>query len=147
MTTTAVGVIFLLAADRILKYWALNWLYNAKIDIIPRLAAFELFKNEAIAFSIPIPPVVAVPLIVLVMVFLGVWLTGGALRSWDWAETGLSLVLAGAASNLYDRLQYGFVIDYINILWWPVFNIADVMITLGVALVGWRLIRGGRSRV
>lgn len=45
---------------------------------------------------------------------------------------GLSLVLAGIISNLIDRLVYGYVIDYIKILTWPSFNLADIFLVSGV---------------
>jgi len=43
----------------------------------------------------------------------------------------LSCIMAGAASNLIDRLRFGYVIDFIDFRIWPVFNIADSAITLG----------------
>ena len=52
---------------------------------------------------------------------------------------GQFLLLSGAVGNLIDRAQYGFVIDFIDIhvnnFYWPVFNIADSLIFLGVALL------------
>ncbi len=45
------------------------------------------------------------------------------------------LILGGAASNLLDRLVYGYVIDYLDFRIWPVFNIADAGISTGVFLV------------
>jgi signal peptidase II len=48
------------------------------------------------------------------------------------AQMGLSAALAGAASNLHDRLRNGVVIDFVELGWWPIFNLADVAITLGV---------------
>jgi signal peptidase II len=51
----------------------------------------------------------------------------------------LTLVLGGALGNLYDRLMYGYVIDfidwYVNSYHWPAFNIADASISLGAALL------------
>lgn len=51
----------------------------------------------------------------------------------------LALVLGGAAGNLWDRLQHGYVIDFIQLYWerwsWPVFNVADSAITVGAALL------------
>ena len=51
----------------------------------------------------------------------------------------LSLILSGAVGNLIDRFALGFVIDFIDLhyqdLYWPVFNIADIDITLGVILL------------
>ena len=52
---------------------------------------------------------------------------------------GQFLLLSGAAGNLIDRAQYGFVIDFIDVhvnnFYWPVFNIADSLIFVGVALL------------
>ena len=47
-----------------------------------------------------------------------------------WLPTGL--LLGGAAGNLIDRLDRGYVTDFIDLPLWPAFNIADICITLGV---------------
>lgn len=47
----------------------------------------------------------------------------------------LILILSGAISNLIDRLYYGCVIDFINLKVWPVFNLADIFICVGVFLL------------
>ena len=51
---------------------------------------------------------------------------------------GLLLILGGAIGNLYDRISYGYVIDFIYLhiaeLYWPAFNVADTAISLGVLL-------------
>jgi len=52
---------------------------------------------------------------------------------------GLGAALGGAASNLYDRLRRGAVIDFLDVGWWPVFNLADVAITLGTITALWFL--------
>ena len=46
---------------------------------------------------------------------------------------GLGMVLGGALGNLLDRVRLGHVIDFIDLRWWPVFNVADSCIVLGVA--------------
>jgi len=48
------------------------------------------------------------------------------------ARVAIGAALGGAASNLYDRLTRGAVLDFIDLGWWPVFNLADVAITCGV---------------
>lgn len=48
---------------------------------------------------------------------------------------GYGLVLGGALSNLFDRVVYGYVIDYLDFRIWPVFNLSDTCITLGVFLI------------
>jgi len=55
------------------------------------------------------------------------------------ARLGIGAALGGAASNLYDRLRRGAVIDFIDLSWWPVFNVADTAITAGAALALWYL--------
>jgi|SRR5579871_2250784 len=59
-------------------------------------------------------------------------------RSGSWFQTattlaGLGLALGGAASNLLDILQRRSVVNFIDLGWWPVFNLADVAILAGLA--------------
>ncbi len=49
----------------------------------------------------------------------------------------VSLIIAGAIGNLIDRILYGYVIDFIDLRIWPVFNIADSAITVGAVLLLW----------
>jgi len=59
-------------------------------------------------------------------------------RNWK-LQLGLMLVLGGAAGNLYDRLHYGYVIDFIEVYYssyhWPTFNVADSSISIGIGLL------------
>jgi signal peptidase II len=54
-------------------------------------------------------------------------------------QLGLMLVLGGAAGNLYDRLFYGYVTDFIEVYYqsyhWPTFNVADSSISVGIGLL------------
>jgi signal peptidase II len=56
-----------------------------------------------------------------------------------WMAVTISLVLGGAIGNLYDRISYGYVIDFIDVYYkahhWPVFNIADAAISIGVVMM------------
>jgi signal peptidase II len=59
-------------------------------------------------------------------------------KNWK-LQLGLMLVLGGAAGNLYDRLLYGYVIDFIEAYYrsyhWPTFNVADSSISIGIGLL------------
>ncbi|MBX3192598.1 MAG: signal peptidase II [Labilithrix sp.] len=51
-------------------------------------------------------------------------------------HAGFGLVVAGALGNLVDRIARGYVVDFIHVSRWPVFNVADVAVVAGVVLVG-----------
>ena len=88
-------------------------------------AAFGLFRGHSIVF-------------VLVSVMIAAWilmeLTRRRHRRWP-IQLGLSLILGGAVGNLIDRLRVGYVVDFIDVRVWPVFNLADSAITVGVGLL------------
>jgi signal peptidase II len=52
-----------------------------------------------------------------------------------WGRLGATLIVAGALGNFYDRLVYGHVVDFLELPYWPVFNLADSAIVVGVALL------------
>jgi lipoprotein signal peptidase len=58
-------------------------------------------------------------------------------------QGALALVLAGALGNLYDRIRFGYVVDFLEFhargYYWPSFNIADMSITIGVILLAWEM--------
>ena len=50
-------------------------------------------------------------------------------------RASLGLVLGGAVGNLIDRLRFGYVVDFIDLKVWPVFNLADSAVTVGIVLL------------
>lgn len=58
-------------------------------------------------------------------------------------RSGLGLVLGGALGNLVDRLRFGRVVDFLDFRVWPVFNLADTAIFIGVCLLAWELLKEG----
>lgn len=61
--------------------------------------------------------------------------------------SSLGLILGGAIGNLVDRLRFGYVEDFIDLRVWPVFNVADSAITVGVALLILKSCFSGRRHV
>lgn len=53
------------------------------------------------------------------------------------AQVGLGLALGGATGNVYDQFRRGAVLDFLDLGWWPVFNLADAAITMGVLTALW----------
>jgi signal peptidase II len=74
----------------------------------------------------------------LAVTVLTIWLSR-LKTSERWMAVTLSLILGGAIGNLYDRISYAYVIDFIDIYYkthhWPVFNIADSAISIGVVMM------------
>ena len=50
-------------------------------------------------------------------------------------KTGMGLLIGGAIGNLIDRIKTGYVVDFIDFRIWPVFNIADIAIVIGVGII------------
>jgi len=100
-------------------------------------AAFRLFQTFTLGF-----------LLISAVVIVGILIYYWRLPPHDWpARLGLALVLGGAIANAYDRGVKGSVIDFIQVPHWPIFNVADSAITVGVAVLLLGTVwRGGRPR-
>jgi signal peptidase II len=61
--------------------------------------------------------------------------------------SALALIFAGAAGNYADRIWRGYVVDFVHLAHWPVFNLADVYITLGALSLAFHAHRGRRRFV
>lgn len=142
----AVAVV-VLAADQATKWWAENRLADP-IEVVWTLR-LALHYNTGAAFSLfttlgPLLGILAVG-IVIVLVRMGRTLVDRV------ALVALGLVLGGAVGNLVDRVVrtngrgflQGRVVDWIDLQWWPVFNIADMGIVIGGALLVLRGFRAG----
>jgi lipoprotein signal peptidase len=77
------------------------------------------------------------------LVLLGLLVEVGPLAQNAWAAIALGIALGGAASNLIDRVRHGGIVDFIDLKIWPVFNIADAAIVIGVGVTAFALL-GGR---
>jgi len=93
-------------------------------------AAFGLFKNSAIFFII-----ISVVAIVLIAGLILKSIKRAEFMANPRFDLGLIMIISGAIGNLVDRLKFGYVIDFIDVRIWPVFNIADTSITIGTMLL------------
>ena len=129
------AVSFLLTAlDFAAKKWAIAALSaGQEITLIPQFLKLIYSENTGAAFGI-FPAgrwfLVAVGVIVL----LGsLWFIKKERSRSRWQYNGLIFIFAGALGNLIDRVFYGYVIDFISLPYFPIFNLADVFIDIGVA--------------
>lgn len=93
-------------------------------------AAFGLFPDGGLFFAL-----IAVLVIIVILVFYRRFPAHRSL-----VRLSLGLQLGGAAGNLLDRIQHGHVIDFIDFHFWPVFNVADSCIFIGVIILAYYLI-------
>jgi len=125
------GLFTVFCLDRITKWLAMNVLPAGGWFIWPHTVGLQLQRNQGIAYGIPLPSAVLVILVAIILIVM-VWFVGLALwRSRLSMAAALGLIIFGAFSNLLDRLHYGYVADLFVISRWMVFNLADLMITMG----------------
>ena len=127
-----------LAADQLTKWWAREALDDRTIDLVWTLR-LHLTINFGSAFSI-VDRGAFISLLALVIVAL--LLRSGRYATRPGMAVAIGLVLGGALGNLADRafragdgFLGGGVVDFIDLQWWPVFNLADSAIVVGALLL------------
>ena len=144
------------AFDQLTKQWAVANLTDGRVVEVAWTLQFALGFNSGFAFGSGQGKGILVGSVaVLVVGYMLVMLRGAKDAATAW---GLAFVIGGAIGNILDRLfrndgwMRGKVVDFIDLQWWPVFNVADSAITVGGALllVGmflqWRREHGGGSQ-
>ena len=102
-------------------------------------------SNHGISFGIELPYYLSVGLMVAFLLLLFWWLFQLNMRH-PLMIAGLILSLSGGIGNLIDRINLGFVRDFVALSkWLPIFNLADVLVVSGVILILWSIYRHGRT--
>ncbi len=139
-----VSALLLGAADQASKIWAIRSLplFEPRV-IVPGFFDLVHVRNTGVAFSLlsnldhrwvhPCLLLATVLAMGAVLAYIAYLPCRGA------APVGLGLILGGAIGNLIDRARFGYVVDFIDLYWsghhWPTFNVADIGISVGVALL------------
>ena len=135
-------IFFLFLADRISKYLILN-LFKTSDEpniVITSFLKFELIWNNGIAFGLlsfeenfyyNVLTAIIV-LITIILIFL-------MIKAVNVEKFGFCLIIGGSFGNIFDRLSYSSVIDFIDFnignFHWFIFNVADIFITIGVFIL------------
>jgi signal peptidase II len=145
------GLVFAISAlvvllDRITKHIVAQQLPNGQTyTVIPGIfrisdvhntgAAFSMFAENASPATVR-NILIAFSAIAIIILFGMLWRTG---RYLTLASVALALILGGAFGNLYDRIRYHYVIDFLEVriihYHWPDFNVADSCIVIGACLL------------
>ncbi len=132
-------------ADRLSKNWIIHRIRPGyDIKIIPGVFRLSHVLNTGAAFSLleNLPPngvrigLIAFSVIAALIVFALLWRSG---RSITLSSVALALILGGALGNLYDRIRFHHVVDFLAVRIyhynWPDFNVADSAIVIGACLL------------
>jgi signal peptidase II len=142
--TPAILVLFL---DQLSKHLAVkNLILNQSVPIIKGIFHLTLIHNRGAAFGIlknQVPLFIFISLFAIILIYFN--LKKSRNKENIVFNISLALILGGALGNLIDRLFLGYVIDFLDFRIWPVFNVADSAITIGAILLGYSILKSGRT--
>ncbi len=152
LRAAALLVALIVALDRATKALVMARMsLGESIAVIPGFFSLTSVRNRGAAFGM----LADLPEPWRLLFFVTVAVAAVGLFGWmllkvperdRWQRLSLVCVLAGAAGNLYDRVRYGEVVDFLDCYvgdWhWPAFNVADSAITVGAVLLVLLSLRG-----
>lgn len=141
MTKPRVSILWLLPvvgilviADEIVKRWALSALPDEGALTAPGAIALAIHKNWGIAFNIPFK----MQFILIVSTIIGIALLWVARKNYEQKPVvafSAVVIVLGAIGNMYDRVAYGFTVDYLILFGRLAINVSDVVIVAGVIIL------------
>jgi len=132
-------------ADQVTKHVVSSQL--ALGDEVHVVGPFSLHhvQNSGIAFGLFPRSTVTIALLTAVAVVWMVWFFARSGARHPVLPTALGLLIGGSLSNLADRIRLGHVTDFLDLSWWPSFNLADTFICVGVAILLLTLVAADRE--
>ena len=135
------------AGDQAIKALVGHFLQaGATVTVIPHVLRLSYVRNTGVAFGLlpgfsPLVGAMAALTLFFVLFYnRGRWPGSRA------EHAGIALMAGGAAGNLCDRVRLGFVVDYLDLHVWPVFNAADAAIVVGAGILALTVARPGAPR-
>jgi signal peptidase II len=140
-----------LILDRLTKAWIQNRFdLSESASVIDGFFNITYVRNTGVAFGIfssissPVKSVLLSVFTAIAAIIVITYSIRSPVRN-RLLQMALALILGGALGNLYDRLAYGYVVDflefYVGAYHWPSFNVADSAISIGVLLLALEIIR------
>ena len=136
-------------ADRVTKLWALNTLTKSEgIVVIKNLFDLSYLENKGAAFGIFQNKQIYLSGITLLIIIGMIYYLFKYKPKSKILRISFSLIISGAIGNLYDRLAYNFVVDFIQVHYkgnyFPTFNIADSLVVVGTCLLAIYVVKEGK---
>lgn len=132
------GALVLTSADQLIKSWVAETLQSGRdISIIKDVLILTYTENYGAAFSILQGYTTQLSILTAIIIVAALWALITKRITHPAMMVGACLIIAGGGGNLIDRLTRGFVVDYIYFMPinFPVFNLADICVVSGTALI------------
>lgn len=132
-----ITVACVLLADQLSKSLVVAFVSPGEsVRLIPGVLSITHVRNTGAAFGIMSGSGMVLFWIAVAVVVLTIfWFYRVRSEKNTWSFVALGLITGGALGNLVDRLFRGRVVDFLDIGWWPVFNVADIAIVTGVIIL------------
>ena len=136
-------IVLTFLADRITKALVINALKPGQsIPVLPGMIHLTHVRNAGAAFGMLAGRIWILSVATIFLVAFLLWLHHFSIYRKFILSSSLGLIIGGALGNLADRILLGFVVDFVDLRIWPVFNVADVAIVAGAitaAIYFWRM--------
>ena len=132
--------LLVLAIDQLSKLWIVNsFTPGESRALLGQVLSLTYVQNQGAAFGI-LPGRSWLFFICALLVILILVVLNSSQRQPAGLQVIFGLIMAGAVGNLLDRLRLNYVVDFFDLGWWPVFNIADMAIVCGAILLALKLL-------
>ena len=128
--------------DQLTKYYVVeNFYLGESVPVIENIFHWTYILNPGAAFGM-LEGSRWFFVVIAVGVLGGIWYMKDEINEGGWMmQYGAALFGGGAIGNLIDRARSGLVIDFFDFRIWPVFNVADIAICVGVAMILWKVLQ------
>ncbi len=135
---TLILIIFIIGIDQLSKFYIQSVLVLGKsVPVLADIFHITYILNPGAAFGI-LEHQRLLFIVVATALLLGVLCFQNRLKKEPLRmRLGVALLSGGAMGNLVDRIRLGAVVDFFDFRIWPIFNVADIAIVLGVGLIVW----------
>lgn len=134
-------VLFIILLDQIIKYFvSTNMFLGQSIPVLPQIFHLTYIQNPGAAFGILENQRYLFILIAAVLIVAVIYFYKKIIQLSKLFQVGIALLFGGAIGNMIDRIFIGRVIDYMDFRICPVFNLADIAIVSGCAIIAFNLL-------
>lgn len=130
-------IVFFVFIDKLFKTLCLKGFLNKPLYVIGNIFSLHSQPNPNIAFSIPLSgELLTLGISILILFLISWWIFIYYKKPGERKILpALSFLIIGAGMNLTDRIRYGYVIDYFDLRYFTIFNVADILITSSILLM------------